>query len=156
MTSFNAYYIRLNSTQDIYDSKFNPNLSYKPYIFLDIIESTNLEKFVATIGNSEGYHTSSGIRNFEYYDDYIKGAIGAFTFDKKIFYKPVEFRSTTNDKVVVVLEKIEKEESNKVTKRTKPPPKVKALLQKEINSKCPFCSIEDVDHFEVHHIDSIQ
>ncbi len=31
--------------------------------------------------------------------------------------------------------------------------KVKALLQKEINSICPFCALEDVDHFEIHHID---
>lgn len=31
--------------------------------------------------------------------------------------------------------------------------KLRALLQKEIRSKCPFCANEDVDHFEVHHID---
>ena len=34
------------------------------------------------------------------------------------------------------------------------PNKVRALLQKEISSQCPFCYNEDVDHFEVHHIDS--
>lgn len=33
------------------------------------------------------------------------------------------------------------------------PYKTKALLQKEINSKCPFCDNKDVDHFQVHHID---
>lgn len=32
--------------------------------------------------------------------------------------------------------------------------KIRALLQKEISSKCPFCANGDVDHFEVHHIDS--
>ncbi|WP_199758353.1 HNH endonuclease [Flavobacterium microcysteis] len=32
-------------------------------------------------------------------------------------------------------------------------PKFKALLQKEINSKCPLCPNEDVGHFEIHHID---
>jgi len=31
--------------------------------------------------------------------------------------------------------------------------KVRAELQKEINSKCPFCSNEEVGHFQVHHID---
>ena len=31
--------------------------------------------------------------------------------------------------------------------------KVKAILQKEINSICPFCSNEEVGHFEIHHID---
>lgn len=36
--------------------------------------------------------------------------------------------------------------------RKKPSQRVRALLQKEINSKCPFCSNEDVDTFEVHHL----
>jgi hypothetical protein len=31
--------------------------------------------------------------------------------------------------------------------------KVRAELQKEIGSVCPFCDNEDVGHFEVHHID---
>lgn len=31
--------------------------------------------------------------------------------------------------------------------------KIKAELQKEINSKCPFCNNTDVGHFEIHHID---
>lgn len=38
-------------------------------------------------------------------------------------------------------------------KRKSIPPKIKALLQKEINSSCPFCSNDDVGHFQVHHID---
>jgi len=33
------------------------------------------------------------------------------------------------------------------------PARVKALLQQEINSACPFCSSSEVDHFHVHHID---
>lgn len=33
------------------------------------------------------------------------------------------------------------------------PAKVKALLQKEIASSCPFCGNDDVDHFQIHHID---
>jgi hypothetical protein len=33
------------------------------------------------------------------------------------------------------------------------PFRVKALLQKEISSTCPFCDSEDVDIFEIHHID---
>lgn len=31
--------------------------------------------------------------------------------------------------------------------------KVRAILQQQINSKCPFCSSTDVGHFEIHHID---
>jgi hypothetical protein len=38
-------------------------------------------------------------------------------------------------------------------KRKSIPLKTKALLQKEINSSCPFCSNDDVGHFQVHHID---
>lgn len=37
--------------------------------------------------------------------------------------------------------------------RAQIPGKTKALLQKEISSKCPFCPSEDVDHFQIHHID---
>lgn len=33
--------------------------------------------------------------------------------------------------------------------------KVRAELQKEINSICPFCENTDVGHFEIHHIDEI-
>ncbi len=33
------------------------------------------------------------------------------------------------------------------------PQKIKAVLQKEIGSVCPFCQNKDVDHFEFHHID---
>ena len=32
--------------------------------------------------------------------------------------------------------------------------KVRSKLQKEINSICPFCHNEDVEHFQVHHIDN--
>ena len=38
-------------------------------------------------------------------------------------------------------------------KRKNIPSRIKTLLQKEINSVCPFCPSEDVDHFEYHHID---
>jgi len=31
--------------------------------------------------------------------------------------------------------------------------KVRAKLQKEIDSACPFCNNEDVGHFQIHHID---
>lgn len=37
--------------------------------------------------------------------------------------------------------------------RVKIPNKIRSKLQKEINSACPFCHIEDVGAFEIHHID---
>lgn len=46
--------------------------------------------------------------------------------------------------------------SNKIKKnsiRKTIPYKIKALLQKEVKSICPFCTNEDVGHFEIHHID---
>jgi len=33
------------------------------------------------------------------------------------------------------------------------PPKSKKILQKEINSVCPFCENGEVEYFEIHHID---
>lgn len=33
------------------------------------------------------------------------------------------------------------------------PIKERAILQKEISSSCPFCDNQDVDHFQIHHID---
>lgn len=38
--------------------------------------------------------------------------------------------------------------------RTKVPARIKAELQKEINSECPFCGSQDVGYFELHHIDA--
>lgn len=38
-------------------------------------------------------------------------------------------------------------------KRKTIPAKIKVLLQKEIDSTCPFCSNDDVEHFQIHHID---
>ena len=45
--------------------------------------------------------------------------------------------------------------SRKPTKRVRIPRenKVRAELQKEIDSICPFCGNSDVGHFEIHHID---
>ena len=38
-------------------------------------------------------------------------------------------------------------------KRRSVPLKIRALLQQEVASACPFCDSSDVDHFEIHHID---
>jgi hypothetical protein len=53
---------------------------------------------------------------------------------------------------------IESKDEKKVKKiRTRIPnqPKIKAELQNEINSTCPFCQSTDVGHFEIHHIDGV-
>ncbi|NDV79965.1 HNH endonuclease [Dysgonomonas sp. 511] len=44
-------------------------------------------------------------------------------------------------------------EEKKTRKRIPKENKVRAELQKEISSICPFCGNDDVGHFEIHHID---
>lgn len=59
-------------------------------------------------------------------------------------------------KIIKIQEDQKKVKISKTSLRKKRPPipyKTKTLLQKEINSKCPFCNNEEVDHFEIHHID---
>jgi hypothetical protein len=46
-----------------------------------------------------------------------------------------------------------KKQNLSIKKRKYIPNKTKSLLQKEINSLCPFCPNEDVDHFQIHHLD---
>jgi hypothetical protein len=41
----------------------------------------------------------------------------------------------------------------KIRKKIPHESKVRAELQKEIDSRCPFCDNDDVGHFEIHHID---
>lgn len=38
-------------------------------------------------------------------------------------------------------------------KRVQVPQKIRATLQQEIDSECPFCTSREVGHFEVHHVD---
>lgn len=49
------------------------------------------------------------------------------------------------------------EKGSKSVSRSKPRKsisvKIRSILQKEIKSICPICSNEDVEHFQVHHID---
>lgn len=43
---------------------------------------------------------------------------------------------------------------NKIRVRIPKESKVRAELQKENGSTCPFCENEDVGHFQIHHIDN--
>ncbi|PKB15222.1 HNH endonuclease [Flavobacterium sp. 5] len=52
-----------------------------------------------------------------------------------------------------MFEKSQTIKSNSKKRRPAIPQKTKALLQKEIKSKCPICPSEDVEHFQIHHID---
>lgn len=43
--------------------------------------------------------------------------------------------------------------SKKIRTRIPQENKIRAYLQQEINSKCPFCESKEVGHFQIHHID---
>ena len=58
-------------------------------------------------------------------------------FNKYVFELKMKGKSTTNSR----------------KPRKSIPAKTRAILQKEIKSKCPICSNEDVEHFHIHHID---
>lgn len=44
---------------------------------------------------------------------------------------------------------MDKKNRNRIPQETK----IRSLLQKEIGSTCPFCENDDVEHFQIHHID---
>lgn len=46
-----------------------------------------------------------------------------------------------------------KKMTNKKRKSIPQKNKIRAELQKEVNSSCPFCDNQDVGHFQIHHID---
>jgi len=52
-----------------------------------------------------------------------------------------------------IIESKDEKKVKKIRTRIQNQAKIKAELQKEINSICPFCNSEDVGHFEIHHID---
>lgn len=107
-----------------YENKISPFLQ-KHVCFIPVSNQEN--KFVGKF-NNPAFHLTKDFMN----------KVIVIKEDLKVFitkrYKVVENSAGNNKRITV-------------------PAKVRALLQKEINSKCPFCVSEDVDHFEVHHID---
>jgi 5-methylcytosine-specific restriction endonuclease McrA len=68
------------------------------------------------------------------------------------------FLEISEEEVFPKTEKIKtpgQNETKRKKSRTRIPQqtKVRAVLQKEINNRCPFCPSEEVGHFEIHHID---
>jgi hypothetical protein len=58
------------------------------------------------------------------------------------------------NKSAVTAAEISPANSKKNRKKIPQESKIRAELQKEISSKCPFCDNTDVGHFHIHHIDS--
>lgn len=80
------------------------------------------------------------------------------SYEEKEFEKAIELNLQRGVAYILYEKFLSAELSTKnavrrAKKRTSIPNKIRALLQKEINSYCPFCSSQDVDHFEIHHID---
>lgn len=134
-------------------------------VHLDIISPTDNKIISGFIGVNGKPHTPNGIVNYAYYMGRQAGKPGVFTMEGVTFYDILDFMFTPDDRVQLRLQRIinettqknntEIQPENKPTRRKRLtiPAKIKALLQKEIKSKCPFCISTDVDHFHYHHID---
>lgn len=77
---------------------------------------------------------------------------GSYDKDRKYDKKRIDKCQHYSDCAEFSFYMFNKKKSNG-KKRKAIPSKTKALLQKEINSSCPFCSNDDVGHFQIHHID---
>lgn len=87
---------------------------------------------------------SLGVANGKAYSscswDYETKEKGIKSFESKHFTECAEY---SKQKHVSRVKKSRKTISNKI----------RARLQKEISSHCPFCNNSDVEHFQIHHID---
>tara|TARA_R110002050_G_C8743373_1_gene498303 strand:+ start:63 stop:758 length:696 start_codon:yes stop_codon:yes gene_type:complete len=109
------------------------------YYFSDVCPEVNL--FDSSNAMISGKACTKGD-----YDKYYKGEKNR-VLKSQHFSECAEFNKYLFDN-----DKIGKRRK-KPNRRKAIPYKTKALLQKEINSECPFCENKDVDHFQVHHID---
>ncbi|HEY5535174.1 MAG TPA: HNH endonuclease [Ignavibacteria bacterium] len=91
--------------------------------------------------------------NLDDYSDLIKKIDAETEFLEKESCVSNTQVNSIESKIDSIMEKKKKSENDNKKKRIPVPPKIKRLLQKEIHSKCPFCPSEDVDQFEIHHID---
>ncbi|MEZ5017276.1 MAG: HNH endonuclease signature motif containing protein [Flavipsychrobacter sp.] len=125
----------------------------------DISKMLNAGEPVTMIGGSRSFWISNGCPEFFLHPHQHKLvemkdlAVHQYSYDKE--YKtekcrPGESRHYTEcAEYSLFTSKKVRTSSN----RKKVSPKVKAILQKEINSQCPICFDDNVEHFEIHHID---
>lgn len=138
-------------------------VKYNDNIYIDVLDNNDPNILYGYIGVNDAPHTKNGIIYYSYFTDMQNGRSGYFTSDGSTFYEIIDFFFTVDDRVQVRLKKVQKYTKSNETDKTKDirgkkkrisvPAKTKSLLQKEINSQCPFCESEDVDHFQIHHID---
>ena len=132
-------------------------------VYLETSDNDNIDILFGYIGINGNPHTKDGIADFDYYFERERGTPGVFTTDGTSFYEIIDFRFTVDEKVLIKLQRIKEKSNSEDIKPQKLPNtkkkritisfKNRSLLQKEINSECPFCDSRDVDHFQVHHID---
>lgn len=89
-----------------------------------------------------------------------KKACSSFSWDKEIRKGEIEIRDEKHFSECAEFSTftfknslVKKNDRSKKRIRIPQEAKVKAELQKEINSACPFCNNNDVGHFQIHHID---
>lgn len=157
------YYVSLDEYEKIKDGtkKF---VAFNDNIYIDVIDNSDPNILFGYIGINGKPHTKNGIVHYSYYMERQSGRPGVFTTDGLTFYEILDFFYAVDERVQIRLLKINSHENitkidaietRKTAKKKRITVRIttRALLQKEINSKCPFCDSEDVDHFHIHHID---
>ncbi len=113
---------------------------------------------VTFIGGSSSFYITNGCPEFFLHDHEHKLSgmqkIGTHQFSYDEYFQGSKFIPGESRHYTECAEySLFTSRSKKASSRKKISPKIKAELQKEINSTCQFCSSQEVGHFQIHHID---
>jgi 5-methylcytosine-specific restriction endonuclease McrA len=139
-----TYYTQIQGREEMKDFDREKNaLGYVPTRVIEIWKSDNR---LRSLYNATKKYCELTAKNFTIISVHIAECRAINKLISKVQ------RSIYREKSAIQTSQIKKENFIKRV-RVKIPNKVKAELQKEIGSKCPFCENSDVGHFEIHHID---
>ncbi len=116
------------------------------YVHSEINETWKADKRLPTLYHAMIVYCKRTSRNFIMTAAHIGEYLALLEMVSKM---QQDIHQTNSGKVVNSIPQKIKKERIKIPK----PTKVRAELQKEIGSQCPFCDNADVGHFEIHHID---
>jgi len=123
--------------------------------FIDLWEKCNEDSYIRTVENKISPYSSdyACFIPVNTQDKRSKGKFNnpAFHMSKTFLDKEIVVKDDLNNYLLNVNKTLVK--TSKKKKRVPVPQKTRALLQKEVNSICPICKSDDVDHFQPHHID---
>lgn len=113
---------------------------------------------VTTIGGSRSFWVNNGCPEFflHSHEHKMSGmkdlAVHEYSYDEE--YRGEKFIPGESRHYTECAEyALHLSKKGKLKSRKKISPKLRAELQKEINSECPFCYDAQVGHFQIHHID---